>query len=140
MRQAGRLHNTFDASRFVTRELLLPDALYDPCTPDYGYLLSPRSSRRMSAIWSVDGKIARTRNGNNGSRTAIASFIQSSGMVHRSEWVVPANFCHWRAPWKGGAFPVGESPTRQPLQPEATGATVEVTKWLKPPVKRVTNG
>ena len=24
------------------------------------------------------------------------------------------------------------------LQPEATGATVEVTKWLKPPVKRVT--
>jgi len=22
------------------------------------------------------------------------------------------------------------------LQPEATGATVEVTKWLKPPVKR----
>jgi len=44
----------------------------------------------------------------------------------------------WRAPCKGGAFPVGESPTRQPLQPEATGATMEVTKWLKPPVKRVT--
>ena len=34
---------------------------------------------------------------------------------------------------------MGESPTRQLLQPEATGATVEVTKWLKPPVKRVTN-
>jgi len=32
---------------------------------------------------------------------------------------------------------VGESPTRQPLQPEATGATMEVTKWLKPPVKGV---
>ena len=29
-------------------------------------------------------------------------------------------------------FPVGESPTRQVLQPEATGATVEVTKRLKP--------
>ena len=29
-------------------------------------------------------------------------------------------------------FPVGESPTRQLLQPEATGATVEVTKRLKP--------
>jgi hypothetical protein len=27
---------------------------------------------------------------------------------------------------------VGESPTRQPLQPEATGAVMEVTKWLKP--------
>jgi hypothetical protein len=29
-------------------------------------------------------------------------------------------------------FPVGASPTRQMLQPEATGATVEVTKRLKP--------
>src|SRR6202011_4131167 len=29
-------------------------------------------------------------------------------------------------------FPVGESPTRQTLQPEATGAVMEVTKWLKP--------
>ncbi|CAN7493688.1 hypothetical protein LJR034_003281 [Caballeronia sp. LjRoot34] len=44
----------------------------------------------------------------------------------------------WRAPCKGGAFPVDESPTRQPLQPEATGAIVEVTKRLKPSVKRVT--
>ena len=34
---------------------------------------------------------------------------------------------------------MGESPTRLPLQPEATGATVEVTKWLKPLVKRVAN-
>jgi hypothetical protein len=29
-------------------------------------------------------------------------------------------------------FPVGANPTRQPLQPEATGAAMEVTKWLKP--------
>jgi hypothetical protein len=29
-------------------------------------------------------------------------------------------------------FPVGASPTRLPLQPEATGAVMEVTKWLKP--------
>ena len=33
---------------------------------------------------------------------------------------------------------MGESPTRQLLQPEATGAAMEVTKWLKPSVKRVT--
>src|SRR5450755_3056165 len=26
-------------------------------------------------------------------------------------------------------FPVGARPTRQPLQPEATGAVMEVTKW-----------
>src|SRR6476620_5117957 len=29
-------------------------------------------------------------------------------------------------------FPVGASPTRQTLQPEAAGAVMEVTKWLKP--------
>ena len=28
--------------------------------------------------------------------------------------------------------PVGASPTRRTLQPEATGAVMEVTKWLKP--------
>jgi hypothetical protein len=31
-------------------------------------------------------------------------------------------------------FPVGPSPTRQPLQPEAIGAVMEVTKWLKPSI------
>jgi len=36
-------------------------------------------------------------------------------------------------------FPVGASPTRQPLQPEATGAGMEVTKCLKPSDKRATN-
>jgi hypothetical protein len=39
---------------------------------------------------------------------------------------------------KAALFPVGASPTRQLLQPEATGATMEATKWLKPSVKRVT--
>jgi hypothetical protein len=32
-----------------------------------------------------------------------------------------------------------KAPPGKLLQPEATGATMEVTKWLKPPVKRVTN-
>ena len=49
-----------------------------------------------------------------------------------------SNVLSWRAPCKGGAFPAGASPARQPLQPEATGAIVEVTKRLKPSVKRVT--
>src|SRR5438874_4993473 len=31
-------------------------------------------------------------------------------------------------------FPVGASPTRQPLQPEAIGAVMEVTKWLQPTI------
>jgi hypothetical protein len=29
---------------------------------------------------------------------------------------------------------VGASPTRQPLQPEAIGAVMEVAKWLKPSI------
>ena len=33
---------------------------------------------------------------------------------------------------------MGASPTRQPLQPETTGAAMEETKWLKPSDKRVT--
>ena len=33
---------------------------------------------------------------------------------------------------------MGASPTRRMLQPEATGAVMEVTKWLKPSVSPVT--
>jgi hypothetical protein len=38
----------------------------------------------------------------------------------------------WVCAVKRRRFPVGERPTRQVLQPEATGAIVEVTKRLKP--------
>jgi hypothetical protein len=31
-------------------------------------------------------------------------------------------------------FPVGVNPTRQSLQPEAIGAVMEETKWLKPSI------
>lgn len=33
---------------------------------------------------------------------------------------------------------MGGNPTRLSLQPKATGAIMEATKWLKPPVKRAT--
>ena len=36
------------------------------------------------------------------------------------------------APWKGGAFQWVQIPLGKPLQPEATGAVMEETKWLKP--------
>jgi hypothetical protein len=38
----------------------------------------------------------------------------------------------WGCAVKRRRFPLGVSPARQPLQPEATGAVMEVTKWLKP--------
>src|SRR5271165_953828 len=39
-----------------------------------------------------------------------------------------------RAPCKGGAFQWVQVPPGQTFQPEATGAVMEVTKWLKPSV------
>ena len=38
----------------------------------------------------------------------------------------------WVCAVKRRRFPVGASPTRRPLQPEATGAGMEATKCLKP--------
>jgi hypothetical protein len=40
----------------------------------------------------------------------------------------------WVCAVKRRRVPVGANPTRQPLQPEATGAVMEETKWLKPSV------
>src|SRR6476646_4680036 len=40
--------------------------------------------------------------------------------------------CVWVCAVTRRRFPVGASPTRQPLQPEATGAGMEATKCLKP--------
>src|SRR6478752_2013828 len=40
--------------------------------------------------------------------------------------------CFRRAPCKGGAVQWVQAPPGDSLQPEATGAVMEVTKWLKP--------
>jgi hypothetical protein len=45
----------------------------------------------------------------------------------------PANGKLWCAPCKGGAFQWVRVPPGKQLQPEATGAGMEVTKCLKPP-------
>src|SRR5215469_5372282 len=38
------------------------------------------------------------------------------------------------APWQGGAFQWVQAPPGDSLQPEAIGAVMEVTKWLKPSI------
>jgi hypothetical protein len=38
------------------------------------------------------------------------------------------------APCQGGAFQWVQAPPGETLQPEATGAVMEVTKWLEPSV------
>ena len=43
-----------------------------------------------------------------------------------------SHVCPGCAPCKGGAFQWVQVPPGKPLQPEATGAAVEETKWLKP--------
>src|SRR3984893_17855905 len=56
-------------------------------------------------------------------REELLASISTSGLTE----------CHlWVCAVKRRRFPVGASPTRQPLEPEATGAVMEVTKWLKP--------
>src|ERR1039458_4112830 len=40
----------------------------------------------------------------------------------------------WVCAVQSRRFPVGANLTRQPLQPEAIGAVMEVTKWLKPSI------
>src|SRR5882762_3231026 len=48
---------------------------------------------------------------------------------------LPSGQCpSWVCAVQRRRFPVGASPTRQPLQPEAIGAVMEVTKWLKPSI------
>src|ERR1700730_17791720 len=51
-----------------------------------------------------------------------------------ARWGRLRNGRFWRAPCKGGALQWVQAPTRQPLQPEASGAVMEVTKWLKPSI------
>ena len=63
-----------------------------------------------------------------GRRILVRPF--SSCHVHRRDPQCLVNVCAVTR----RRFPVGASPTRQPLQPEATGAVMEVTKWLKPSV------
>ena len=54
--------------------------------------------------------------------------VRSPDETHDRDPLCPLDVCAVRR----RRFPVGESPTRQPLQPEATGAVMEETKWLKP--------
>ena len=57
-----------------------------------------------------------------------ADDVSFSGNAYGREWLP------WVCAVQRRRSPVGANPTRQPLQPEATGAAMEVTKWLKPSV------
>jgi len=46
----------------------------------------------------------------------------------------PRHISTLRAPCKGGAFQWVQAPPGDSLPPEAIGAVMEVTKWLKPSI------
>src|ERR1700730_7163444 len=66
-------------------------------------------------------------------QTSTARLISNSPFVALLHLTTPHEECPRRVcAVTRRRFPVGASPTRQTLQPEATGAAMEVTKWLKP--------
>jgi hypothetical protein len=75
-----------------------------------------------------------------GRREIVRAEIYQERIAAPVEWgpitlhMATISECRYR--WLRGRarrrFPVGASPTRHPLQPEATGAGMEVTKCLKP--------
>src|ERR1019366_1451229 len=77
---------------------------------------SPGAYRRLVAERNDDGVIHHRCPGD-------AIFYQSAAGTEGQLWVCAVT---------RRRSPVGAGPTRQPLQPEATGAAGEVTKWLKP--------
>src|SRR5271165_341718 len=65
-----------------------------------------------------------SKNGRAHAPSRTASFLPD-GDVNHCDWQWLLYVCAVTR----RRFPVGASPTRQSLQPEATGAVMEVTKW-----------
>jgi len=74
-------------------------------------------------------------------KNTVAAFLLQGGKRSLRQLNDPATAEYWLGD-KGGdptcavtrrRFPAGANPARRPLQPEATGAGMEVTKCLKPP-------
>src|SRR4029077_4083981 len=60
------------------------------------------------------------------------SIVPGEGVVPKNARSGALQCLSWVCAVTRRRFPVGANPTRRPLQPEATGAAMEVTKWLKP--------
>ena len=100
--------------------------------------------RRNGDVWRTNGPMARVANttergGNFAFETGdfrCVYYITFLRDPNRSRWEArgpknrncPSGVCAVTR----RRFPVGASPARRPLQPEAAGAAKEVTNWLKP--------
>jgi hypothetical protein len=89
------------------------------------------SARVVGCVGKFSGRVAETSSLR--PRDAF-DFGGSASTPCRAVGERPLFACAVRRP----RFPVGARPTRRTLQPEATGAVMEVTKWLKPSVWLVT--
>ena len=89
----------------------------------------PLNHRKRSSKWRLYGKSVRQQ---------LAEYCLTSILTQRQEplrsrpWVKNLTVSSGCAPCKGGAFQWVKVPPGEMLQPEATGAAMEVTKWLKP--------
>jgi hypothetical protein len=103
----------------------------DPSLPLTKQMITPLIARRLAADQLPRRALAGSLTTNRRDRPSYSS---PNSDLHRRDLQCPLNVCAVTR----RRFPVGASPTRQPLQPEATGAVMEVTKWLKPSVWLVT--
>ncbi len=62
----------------------------------------------------------------------VEKFLDPADIVAPFSGCIADKWLLWVCAVVRRCFPVGASPTRRPLQPEATGAVMEVTRWLKP--------
>ena len=91
-----------------------------------GYGVSGCGAAKITFTW---GAVDKARHSSNHRFTRRKTQSQIA-FIQRRELL--SNVSFGGAPWKGGAFQWVRVPPGEMLQPEATGATVEVTKQLKP--------
>jgi hypothetical protein len=100
--------------------------------------MSPYERRRRSNVLSGDGSRlpngGNTRVGQRGSGHLAAFSVCLGGRLDKTGTQLTRMTALEGAPWQGGAFQWVQGPPGDSLQPEAIGAVMEVTKWLKPSI------
>jgi len=98
-----------------------------------------RRRRQVQPLMGEDGagaaKAVRKRHEGATDHVRRAGQLCPDCEVRRRDLERPLNVCAVQR----RRCPVGASPTRQPLQPEAIEAVMEVTKWQKPSASWVTD-
>src|SRR5260370_12761226 len=139
--RGSRVVTTMGHNRYSKSDtLVISNLSCSPCAPPLIVLAKVRAVVReqSTCFAALDSLLHRTR------LIALPTGREFSRVAARTQYLgqksgrPPVGFAS-QCPISACAvprrrFPVGASPTRQPLQPEAIGAVMEVTKWLKPSI------